>query len=244
MKSYLILTLAILFTITFRSLYGQAYPLCKCTENVNIEPNLPGELYMPAKEVDTVTYFNRDWLLGDIFLSNGEIVRNKYIKYNGLLDELFWLEPKSKKTVMLDKEAILQFHFLNIQGDTSVYFRKLLVERSILNDTMEIFGQTVYNGEISLSVIHTFYIKHREIVSTTNGIFQKDTYAEEPVYFMKFIGKSGVVLKKLNRKNLYTFFTDKKDKIKQFFKQIKKHEIVTWPDMIMLMKYLNSITDQ
>ena len=44
---------------------------------------------------------------------NGEIVRNKYIKYSGLLDELL-SEPESNTIVMLDKAAILQNFILLI----------------------------------------------------------------------------------------------------------------------------------
>jgi hypothetical protein len=123
MNAKLILIHAILLTIAFQSLSGQSNYSRNCTDKINSGPYLSGELFIPAEPLEVITYFNSDWLLGDIYLANGEIVRNKYIKYNKLLDELFWLEPASNKIIKLDKEGILQFHFLNFQGDTSVYFK-------------------------------------------------------------------------------------------------------------------------
>lgn len=193
---------------------------------------------------DNITYFNKDWLSGDIFLSNGEIVRNKLIKYNGLIDEFLWKEPKSESIIKLDKEAVQRFHFLNVQGDTSVYFRKIKVKRDIFTDSSEIYGQEIYHGKISLFILHTFYVERREIVSTNTGYFQKEIYAEEPIYFLRFMNNKVVGFKNLNRKNLYAFIPDKKDQVKGFFKQTKQPKIETYPDIIMLMKFLNSIADQ
>jgi len=240
----LLVTNAILLIITFQTLSGQAKSSCDCESKINSGPFLSGELFIPAVPLDVKTYFNRDWLLSDVYIANGEIVRNKYIKYNRLLDELFWLEPSSNKIIKLDKEGILKFHILNVQGDTSVYFRKLKVKRDIFTDSSEIYGQEIYHGKLSLFILHTFYIEEREIISMNKGIFQKDIYAEAPIYFLKLMNIKAVGFKNLNRKNMYAFVPDKKEQIKRFFKQIKQSKIETYPDIILLMKFLNSIVEK
>ncbi len=122
MKAEAILTHIILIVITFQHLYGQKNCYSNSIDKSSLEPYLSGEIFTPGLPVDAITYFNQEWLSGEIFLSNGEIARNRLIKYNRLLDELFWKEPKSGKSIKLDKESILKFKFLNINGDTSVYF--------------------------------------------------------------------------------------------------------------------------
>ncbi|MEI6048829.1 MAG: hypothetical protein WCS03_08010 [Bacteroidota bacterium] len=205
---------------------------------------LTGELFAPDKATDPTTWFNTEWLSGDIYLSNGEIVRNKLIRYNGSLDELFWLEPKSGKVVKLDKEAIVKFHLLNFNEYTSVYFKRLKLKFDVLTDSSEVFVQEIYNGKLSLYILHTFYVQRREILAKNNVYFEKEIYVEKPVYFLNFKNKKTVTLKSLNCKNLYAFIPDKKEQIKQFFKLAKKDKIDTYLHMIILMKFLNYIADQ
>ena len=202
------------------------------------EPYLTGELITPDLNVDQKTYFNSDWLSGDIDLSNGEVVRNQLINYNGLLDELFWQEPKSGNEIKLDKEAIKQFHFLNFKGDTSVYFRKIKIKRNIIADSSEIFGEEIYNGNLSLFVLHTFVRDGSELINVNGIPCQKDIYAEEPIYIFRSASKT-FITKNLNRKNLYLFAPDKKDKIKEFLKTNRSGSI-NKSYLIRLTQFLNT----
>ena len=242
MRTRFILIYAILLILDVKGLYGQTDSCCNCTDKLNYESGLSGEL--SAMPFDTITYFNKDWLLGDIFLIDGGIIRSKYIKYNGLVDELFWIEPISGKTVKLDKEAITQFHFRNFEGDTSVYFRKIKVKRDILADSIETYGQVIYRGNLSLFVSHTFRLIRTELTRKNGNLFENSIHEEEPVYILRFKNIKTSGYKKLNRKNLYAFAPEKKDQIKRFFKQTKLWRIQNYPDIIMLMKFLNSILDQ
>jgi hypothetical protein len=241
MRTWLILIVTIILIINAQALNGQADSCCNYIDKLTYEPGLSGEI--SALPFDTVTNFNKDWLLGDIFLVDGGIIRNKYIKYNGLLDELFWIEPKSGKTVKLDKEAIMQFHFQDVQGDTSVYFRKIKVKQDILTDSSETYGQVIYEGNLSLFVLHTFRLIRTELTRRNGILFENGIHEEEPVYILKFKNIKTSGYKNLNRKNLYAFAPEKKDQIKRFFKQAKLFRMQNYADIIMLMKFLNSILD-
>jgi hypothetical protein len=244
MKAKVILTHIILLVITFQHLYGQKTCCCDTNDKTDSEPYLSGELFAPALPVDAMTYFNQEWLLGDILLSSGEIIRNKLIKYNGLLDELFWQEPKANNIIKLDKEAILQFHFLNFKGDTSLYFRKIKVKRNIIADSSEVFGEVVYDGSLSFFVLHTFFIERRELINMNGIPIEKDIYAEEPIYIFRFTNNKTFVTKSLNRKNLYAFSPANKDKIKEFLKANKTGEFKNNSYLIRLTKFLSTIVNQ
>jgi hypothetical protein len=244
MKARLFLIYIILLLITSRTVFCQNDLSNAGKAEINAEPNLSGELFAPALSPDITTYFNREWLPGDIFLADGRVVRNKKIKYNGLLDELFWLEPESNKTIQLDKGAILQFHFLNFQGDTSVYFRRLKVKRDILNDSIEIFGQELYRGDLSLYILHNFYFARRETVPMGKKYILKDIYLEEPVYYIRLLNKKAVGFKSFSRKNIYAFLPGKKEQIKKYFKEHRQGNINTNPEIIKLVQFLGTIIEQ
>jgi hypothetical protein len=225
-------------------LSGQKNCRCNNIDKTDSEHYLSGELFAPSLPVDAATYFNKEWLSGDILLTNREIVRNKLIKYNGLLDELFWQEPKSKNIIKLDKEAILRFHFQNLNGDTSVYFRKIKVKRNIIADSSEVFGEIVYDGSLSLFVLHTFFIERRELINMNGIPIEKDIYAEEPIYIFRFANNKTFVIKSLKRNSLYAFSRSNKDKIKEFLKANKIGKFINNSYLIRLTKFLSTIANQ
>jgi hypothetical protein len=199
---------------------------------------------MPASPPDIVTYFNKSWLIGDIWLTDGTVVKNKKIRYNGLLDELLWQEPKSNQIIKLDKEAILRFHFHDFEGDTTVYFRKIYVLRNILNDSIETYVQELYNGDLSLFVSHAFYLLRKDKIQMGETYYLKDIYKEEPVYYLKYLNNQFVGFKRYSRKILYAFVPDKKEQIKQYLKANRTWIIKTNPEIIRLVQFLSSIVDQ
>lgn len=244
MKTKLIFAHIVLVWIISGPVFCQIDRNIAATNETIIEPFLSGELFLPDLPPDITTYFNREWLAGDIRLTDGRIIRNKRIKYNGLLDELFWLKPESNLTIKLDKESILQFHFLNFQGDTSVYFRKLKVKRENFNDSIEIFGQELFHGSLSLYVLHSFYFKGTETVQKNKSYILKDIYKEDPVYYAQFLNNKVVGFKRFSRKNLYAFLPDKKDQIRNFIRESISGKIKTNPEIIELVQFLSSIVDQ
>jgi hypothetical protein len=212
-------------------------------KQINLEPNLAGELLTQYKQPDIVTFFNRDWLPGNIVLTDGRIIRNTMIKYNGLLDELFWLEPNSYKSIKIDKEEIHQFHFLNFQGDTTVYFRKIKVKRDNYYDSIEIFVQEMNRGPISLYIFHFFFIVRKEEVFINESKILKEIYSEAPVYYLRFLNNSFVELKRFSRKNVYALFPDKRNQIRQYLNNSISGRAKTQSEIISFVQFLNTIID-
>jgi hypothetical protein len=244
MKSKIQITLAILLIISFQDLYGQR---TASRENYDVtapEQLLTGELFAQAYTIDAATFFNKEWLPGDIYLSNGEVVKNKLLRYNGLLDELLWQEPKSNNIVKLDKEAIRQFHFRNLNGDTSVYFRKIKIKKSMIADSSEIFAELIYEGSLSLLVFHNIIIEGREHILKNGNSYEKNVYAEEPVYIFRYINNKTFFTTKLNRRSLFAFLPENKNKIKEFLKSDKTGKFIYNTDLIRLTQFLNTIVNQ
>jgi len=193
--------------------------------------------------IDETTYFSEEWLPGSIFLTNGEIVNNKLIRYNGLLDNLFWLEPKSKRVIMLDKGSVQWFHFLDFQDDSTIYFRKIKIKRDIISDTCEIFAQEVFAGEMSLFVAHNFIVQRKELLHKDGIPYQKAIYEEEPVYYFRYADNKTVGLRFLTRKNLYAIFPESKAQLKQFLRENRQGKIWNHSELIKLAQFLNTLID-
>jgi hypothetical protein len=221
MKTKILLLYSILIIITIHDLNGQNNGSTSDINQPDCIQCLTGELFAPVQAIDPETWFNNEWLPGDIYLSNGEIVRNKLIRYNGSLDELFLKEPKSGNTIKLDKDPIKQFHFRNLGGDTAVYFRKIKVKRNALSDTTEVFGELIYDKSNSLYILHTFNIKGTEIVRTNGTTFEKINYEKIPVYVFMFTKNKTFVTRSLSRRSLYSFCPEKKDRINEFLEETK-----------------------
>jgi hypothetical protein len=210
----------------------------------NFDPYLTGELVAAGSISDETSYFNSEWLSGNIYLSDGAVIKNKLIKYNGFLDELFWMEPNSGNVIKLDKEAIQQFHFLSFNGDTSVYFRKIKGKRNIIADSSNIFEQVVYEGTVSLYVIRNYKIERTEFIRI-NGIgCEKSIYAEEPVYIFRSGTDKIFVTKRLNRHSLYSFSPGNKDMIKDFFRINRSGDPGNNAYLRKLTQFLSTVINQ
>ena len=79
MKPERIFSYTIFLIISFQSLQCQRSLFNDYVDLTASEICLTGELYTPDFIIDGTTYFNSEWLPGDIYLSNGEVVRNKLI---------------------------------------------------------------------------------------------------------------------------------------------------------------------
>jgi hypothetical protein len=241
MKKTNILTFFFILLMSFQYAHGQTIYCCSSGNSITSDPSLPGILFTSSGAIDNTTWFNKEWLLADIYLSNGEIVRNKLLKYSGLLDELLWRQPETSIIIKLDKSAVQKFHFINNEGDTSVYFERLKVKHDISIDSSEIFGEEIFRGKLSLFVWHTFFIERSEISARAGVHYQNDTYAEFPVYYFRFMNNKIVGMKSLNRKNLVALVPDKKDQINRYYKQNKTGKIPDKIQLIRLTQFLSSI---
>jgi hypothetical protein len=241
MKNLHILAYIFILTMILQSGYGQISDCCSLKNQISYNPSLPGELFRPLVAIDNSTWFNKDWLTADILMENGEIVRNKEVKYSGMLDELIWNEPQSNTAIKLDKAAINSFHYLNYKGDTSIYFRRLRIKREMVADSSDIYGELIYSGKLSLFVLHTYFIERRE-VSAINGVYaENDIYAEVPVYYFKLQNNIITGMKKLTKKNLSVLAPEKKDEINTFFRKNNPGKDFDKNELISLAQFLNSV---
>ena len=66
------------------------------------QAQLSGEVYSPPVLFSGSPWYIDDWTRGIVILENGEMVSNVKLRYNGYLDELFWLTPEAFDQVLLE----------------------------------------------------------------------------------------------------------------------------------------------
>jgi len=93
-------------------------------------------------------YFNV-WALGEVTLTNGDIIRDIFVQYDKYLDELLWLREADFRKGLLNKHDIAGFRILGNRDVPAATFikKRITVPWMGLSDA---FVQVLVSGETSL----------------------------------------------------------------------------------------------
>ena len=113
---------------------------------------LPGEIYYPASGYSGQQYLFDEWLRGTILTVDGLLYEGQNLKYNMLLDEVFWLSPVAFHQIMLDKGMVEAFSLGNGIGEI-LRFKKIRLPDPVSGNPVQRFVQVLHEGEISLYML-------------------------------------------------------------------------------------------
>ena len=147
---------------------------CNCDSTSNPERNyevrLMGKAFInkyPGKRMQ----FYKSWLPGELLMSNGMIVKNKFLGYNSLLDELIWMRTTDYQQVILNKKIIAGFSLYDTKNQKIAEFRKFQVKNWLTGDSAYNYLQVLVEGKISL------YVQRKVVVLSSINEFQdQDQY--------------------------------------------------------------------
>jgi hypothetical protein len=163
----------ILVLITNAGLLSQEY-YCNCIEDISITEDFQRKLsgrFFVNRIMDYGSQFFYKWANGDVIMNDGQIIRNKYIRYNRYSDELLWLRKSDYKTALLDKETIDEFIIYTEDNSPYAHFRKARIKKWYQFDSTDVFLQILTEGNISLYVFRTVTVIRNKI-----EIYDKDIY--------------------------------------------------------------------
>lgn len=239
MRYFLII---IIFAVFFLSATAQDAQPCLCDEEINdvFEPKLSGEIYQPLTSFVGEEFFNIHYVKGDIVLNNGEIITNKLIRYNGRIDGLLFWAPNGQE-ILLDNYFIKEFCLKNYNSNPKIFFKKIKVIKEFGSDTMEVFGQVLYQNKLSLYVFR-HYVHDMDVikyVGNTRG--SVSSYSPSPIYYFQIPNHKTIGFKRFKKRDLYMLFPGKKDTIKKIFKEKHQHRFRKEEDLIRIAEILNPI---
>jgi hypothetical protein len=227
----------LIFSLISFSLHGQGKESEITSRKQPATQYVVGELF--TGELQSDTYLNPDWIPGDLLLETGEKISNVDLKYNSLIDELFWREPESNKVIKVDKEYIKGFHFNDFRGDTTVFFRRMKIKKDYVSDSILCYLQEIEFFKIKLFIYHSKFFFRRETFSVNYNTSIRDIYIEQPIYFIKSNTELSV-FKKFTRMSLKKAFPDKSDIIMEYLRKSASGRIRTYMEIISFFLYLDS----
>jgi len=220
-------------------LQGQETTSCDAVLDQLNEPDLIGDFYQPPLPMSTVgsQFLYENWLDGDIFLSNKNIVKKKIIKYNAYHDIVIWLTPLNHQQVKLDNDYIDGF-CLNDKSGVTHCFRKIPVKYDMSFDSITVFGEVLHESRISLFAYRKVVITGYEVDLTD---YYRDIYDLTTLYLFKLENGKTIGFRSYRKRDIITLFPDKKEMILAKLREIKQHRFRTEADLIKITKALNEV---
>ena len=179
---------------------------------------LTGEFFYENKNYIGEQFFNKDWDEGNILLSTGEMIYGKYLKYNGLLDELIWLNTSNFGQFKLDKSYINEFWFKNLP-ESDLHFKRINVDDTSSIHIRDIFVQVKAEGKISLYIQRKISIIESVDVTKNNADYRYQKLETKPGYYIKLPSNQYFVLTKVRRIAFIRLFPEKKKSINKIIRE-------------------------
>jgi len=191
---------------------------------------LTSEKYNDPGEKHLNIYYKDSWLPGIIFLSGGQTISGKSLKYNGANNQLILLDDKFGP-LKVDNQAVQAF----ILKENKQSYKFIKVKLDTLNFSEGLFCEFVYSSKIDIYVYRR--VKSVSTHNTINGM--QRIYRPKPVYIL-FINNKIILLNKATQSAVYEQFPDLKDKIKERNHQNYK-KINTEKDFFTFLKEIEDI---
>jgi hypothetical protein len=234
MKFYInILLLLICFLSNAQTHVAPVIPVVDST----FTSKLTGDLFYENTYVLGEQYFNQDWADGDILLSNGLLVSNKVIKYNGLIDELIWLNSSNFGKFKVDKSAVSEFWLKNI-SDHDIHFKRINVSDTSTIHLSNIYAEVKAEGKYSLYIYHRVKVTGSEVVKLEKGSYSFDILTNAPICYIKTPSGHYLKITKLRRTKLLQLFPESKVTIAKMIKS-NHLKIRSESDLVKLIELMN-----
>lgn len=201
------------------------------------EPKLTGYTYVENRSYRGEQFLTTDWVNGDLYLSTGEVVHNKKIKYNGLLDELIWLNTEIPGVFCIDKSIISEFHFNDIDGYKRKFF-KININDSVDLERKDVFVEELVKGKISLYAKRSVIISDVMMIERDRKLYPLNFLSAAPIYYIH-INNTFVRLTKVNKSVFVKLFLSNKNEIKKLLSK-NKIDLKTENGLISMIQLMNS----
>lgn len=146
-----------------------------------------------------IKQFYKNWLPGELQMSDGTIVKNKILGYNCLLDEVIWMRTTDYQQVVLYKKAITGFTLYDSNNKETSEFKKFYLKKSSVGDSTGTFLQVLVKGRLTLLV-------ERKVVLLRNA---DEFQVQDQYYLLKDDGELNKLVP--NRRSLFRLMNNEKD---------------------------------
>ena len=237
---YLQIICFILVSLTLDAQIKQQFA-CNIELNTAFPANLRGSDYTDLPGLVGIEFFNTEYVIGDIYLEDGHVAYDERIRYNGRIDGLLLLTPRSGDEIVLDKYFIRAFSCKSVKDTSTIYFSKIKVLKEYSSDTIDIYGQVLYQNKLSLYAFRRYTYKE-DVNENVNGeLIAHSKYGPSFIYYFKLPNNKTIGFTTLKKRNLYTLFPDNKDTMKQLLREHHQRRFKKENDLVKITALLNSL---
>jgi hypothetical protein len=201
-------------------------------------PKLTGDFFYEGKMYIGEQYYNKDWMTGDILLSTGAMVYDKSLKYNGLFDELIWLNGTNFTKIKIDKPIVSEFWLKN-DPYSIIHFKQINLSEPGNVKQKDVFAELRVEGSFSLFVQRKISIIGTQLDYINNVVCQYDVITATPIYYIKLPSNQYLKLNKLRRRSFLKFFPDKKKNITKIIRT-NNLDVSEESDFVRLIELMNN----
>ncbi len=198
---------------------------------------LTGAFLVENKQFIGSQYIQDKWSAGRILLTTGKSVDCEALKYNGLLDELIWLNVHNSGIFVVDKLGITDF-WITDSNNNQKHFQKISLYQDSKDSTKNIFAELVFDREMKLYVHRKISIQGFQFLIVNDIKRKYDILRSTPIYYIRLPKGEYKVINKLNRKTILANMLLYQNEINRIVKSSRlnlKNEI----DFIKLIEQLN-----
>lgn len=209
MKHYLYFS----FLLICISINAQTNASTKVSEiDTFFSPKLTGETFIEKKGYKGEQFFYKDWAESDILLSTGEMVYGEKLKYNGLLDEVIWVNTSINQQFKLDKLYVSEFWLKNAPS-AIIHFKRINVGEPTGVHRSDIFVEIGVEGKVSLYIQRKISIVGEENIYLNGTQYILESIGAKPLYYIKLPSNRYLMMSKIRRKALLKLFPEQKKAI-------------------------------
>lgn len=173
-----------------------------------------------------------DWSKGDVYYTNGTIVKNINLKLDIYTHQVLAYQDLLKRILILEKKDIKSIVLYNL-GVEHV-FKRVNISKSKSYSIDGIFVEVLAEGKISF---YKLYYKERIFLSTPVKPYIYE-FSMGKEYYLDYNSESSVI--SLGRRSLFKRFPELKTDLKQYIRS-SHLKLKTEKDFALTIDYLNSI---
>ncbi len=235
MKKYIFLLFCVVNSI-FLSGQNKIVNIIPAIDTI-FTPKLTGSFFIEPKQYIGEQFYNNEWIEGDILLASGNEIKNELLKYNGVYDELIWLNQQNFSAFKVDKYLVKEFRIRNKMNE-KVRFKQFYPAIADNDSSESIFAEVITEGELSLYIQHKIAVKSPDYIVVNNIRKKYETLLYSPIYYLKLNNGKLLKLTQPGKKSFLKLFPEQQKSIKKII-AAERLNIKHQEDFIQLVKLMN-----
>ncbi len=182
------------------------------------QARLSGEIYTYTLNTKDSQHYVDYWSQGEVLLTNGEVVTDQLLMYNGYLDELIWLHPATYNTIRVDKNLVASFRLFIAYPSDTVEFRHITYRYWFQPSPVSAFVTPLHTGNFSLMLQHSIRKSGERAEYTQEGRSIRILLKAAPAYFIVAADGKSYPVAAFNRRTFDQIFPDNREEVRQAFR--------------------------